>query len=91
MKVRVRFGPRDIRHVYCVDSRCPTLDCFWLTTHVIHSSVGASGCGSCNTEDWCCGTNDQRGCPPAAERRVGTGEWTKRGGIWAKAKETDHE
>ena len=63
MNIRVRLAPGRIVAVDVRDGRCPGLACFWPARHTVRASAGASGCSARTTEEYECGTRDQRGCP----------------------------
>jgi hypothetical protein len=85
MRVRVRFGYRDIRNVDVSDSGCPLLDCFVPARHTIRSCVGASGCAAQTTNNFECRTREDHSCPNREQREKSDPPlWRKINGAWER-------
>jgi len=81
MNIRVRLAPGRIVAVDVRDGRCPHLACFWAARHTVRSAAGASGCSSRTTDDYECGTREQRGCP-AQVRQADPPRYKLRASAW---------
>jgi hypothetical protein len=80
--IRLRVGPKMVVNVDVRASECPTLDCFWATTHTIRSAAGASGASSRSTDWWECGHREQRGCPEPPRTRRDPPAFRRQRGAW---------
>ena len=83
MRIKLRYGYRDLRNVDVRWPYCPMLDCFQPGYHTHYTPCGASGCSSRTDENLSCVRRDGRGCPPAERQHdVDPPRYRKQRGIW---------
>jgi uncharacterized protein YcsI (UPF0317 family) len=83
MKIKLRYGHRDLRSVDVSRRDCPMLDCFQPGHYTHHTSAGASGCGSRTDKHLSCVWRDGRGCPLKRKQRIAAPpRYRLRCGVW---------